>query len=241
MSLHNYTEVRIRDSMGHEERKRKEKEIKRKDIVDAAERIFFSKGYENASIDEVAKEAEFSKRTIYVYFRSKEQIYFEIMIRGYKLLIEMIEKSFTENCFQNALERLRCIFFSYLEFSEEYPEYFKAIMEYETKDSADRAGVEDELKTECYQLGEKIFGYLSDALQEGVAERSLQSGLEIEQTALLLWACAIGVFNTADKKSDYLRNYHQMNQKEFLTQSLNLILYLISRNGVNQYENESSV
>ncbi|MFA6939636.1 MAG: helix-turn-helix domain-containing protein [Clostridiaceae bacterium] len=72
--------------MGHEERRRQEKEIRRKDIVDAAEQIFFSKGYENVSMDEAAKEAEFSKRTVYAYFNSKEQIYFEIMIRGYSNL-----------------------------------------------------------------------------------------------------------------------------------------------------------
>ena len=83
--------------MGQEERRRQEKEIKRKDILDAAERIFFSKGYEDASMDEVAREAEFSKRTVYLYFSSKEQIYLEIMIRGYKLLIETIGESFHEN------------------------------------------------------------------------------------------------------------------------------------------------
>lgn len=41
--------------MGSDERRRQEKEIKRKDIIDAAERIFFSKGYEKASMDEVAR------------------------------------------------------------------------------------------------------------------------------------------------------------------------------------------
>jgi AcrR family transcriptional regulator len=79
-------------------------------------------------MDEAAKEAEFSKRTVYVYVDSKEQIYFEIMIRGYRLLIEMIEKSFQENLPQNALEELHCIFFTFFRFSTAYPEYFKAIM-----------------------------------------------------------------------------------------------------------------
>ena len=62
--------------MGSSERKEKEKEIRRKDILDAAERIFFTKGYRSATMDDVAKEAEYSKRTVYVYFSSKEQIYF---------------------------------------------------------------------------------------------------------------------------------------------------------------------
>ncbi len=225
--------------MGHEERRQQEKEIRRKDIINAAERVFFSKGYESASMDEVAKEAEFSKRTVYVYFSSKEQIYFEIMIRGYRLLIAMIEKSFAENRPQNALEELRCIFFTFFGFSEDYPEYFKAIMEYETKDADGRAGIEDASKAECYRLGEQIFGYLSQALQKGVAEGSLHRELESEKAALLLWACTVGVFNTGEKKGNYLKNYHRIDPGEFVTESFEIIMRLISRNGVNQHEKES--
>lgn len=232
--------MKIGDSMGHEERKRQEKGIRRKDIIDAAERVFFSKGYENASMDEVAKEAEFSKRTVYVYFSSKEQIYFEIMIRGYRLLIDRIEKSFQENRPQHALEELRCIFFTFFGFSEDYPEYFKAIMEYETEDSNGLTGVEDESKAECYRLGEQIFGYLSHALQKGVEEGSLHRGLENEKAALILWACTVGIFNTGEKKGDYLKNYHQVDPKKFVTESFDMIMRLISRNGVDRYETESN-
>ncbi|MBV4418384.1 TetR/AcrR family transcriptional regulator [Clostridium tyrobutyricum] len=226
--------------MGHEERRQQEKEIKRKDIIDAAEHVFFSKGYESTSMDEVAKEAEFSKRTVYVYFRSKEQIYFEIMIRGYKLLIEMIKNSFQKSHPQNAIEDLRCIFFTFFRFSEDYPEYFKAIMEYETKDSDEISGIEDESKSECYRLGEQIFGYLSRVLQKGVEEGSLYKGLESEKAALILWACTVGVFNTGEKKRDYLKNYHQVDPEKFVTESFDMIMCLISKNGVSQHEKESS-
>lgn len=223
--------------MGYNDRKRQEKEIRRKDIVDAAERVFFSKGYENASMDEVAKEAEFSKRTVYVYFNSKEQIYFEIMIRGYRLLIEMIENSFKTEPPRNALDELRSIFFTFFEFSRSFPEYFKAIMEYETKDSDDQICVKDESKAECYRFGELIFGYLSHALQKGVAEGTLHSGLDTEQTALILWACTIGVYNTGKKKGEYLKSYHGVDPNEFISESFQLIMRLIARNEGDQDEN----
>ncbi|SBV93128.1 Transcriptional regulator, TetR family [uncultured Eubacteriales bacterium] len=220
--------------MGLEERRRQEKEIKRKDIIDAAERVFFSNGYDNVSMDEVAKEAEFSKRTIYVYFSSKEQIYFEIMIRGYELLIEMIEKSFQESRPENALEELRCIFFTFFKFSETFPAYFKAIMEYETTNCADKAGIEDELKAKCYRLGEQIFGYLSHGLKRGVEEGILYRELESEKAALILWACTVGIFNTGEKKGDYLKDYHHVDPRAFVTESFDMIMRMISRNGVNQ-------
>lgn len=225
--------------MGYNDRKWQEKEIRRKDIIDAAERVFFSKGFENASMDEVAKEAEFSKRTIYIYFNSKEQIYFEIMIRGYRLLIEMIENSFNINPPKNALDELRNIFFTFFEFSRNRPEYFKAMMEYETKDSADQLSVKDESKVECYRLGEVIFGYLSCALQRGVAEGTLRGGLDTEQTALILWACTIGVYNTGKKKGDYLKQYHGVEPNAFISEAFQLIMRLIGTGGGDQDEKDA--
>ncbi len=227
--------------MSYDGRKRQEKEIRRKDIIDAAERVFFSKGYENASMDEVAKEAEFSKRTVYVYFSSKEQIYFEIMIRGYRLLIEMIENSFHQNPPRTAREELYSIFFTFYNFSQECPEYFRAIMEYETKDPENRTGVKDASRTACYRLGEQIFGYLLHALQRSAAEGTLMSGLDAEKTALILWASTVGVYNTAKKKAEYLRNYHGIESGEFLTESFHWMMLMIGEDGGNQDEKKNGV
>ncbi len=217
--------------MGQMKRKQLEQEIRRKDILDAAERVFFSKGFENASMDEVAKEAEFSKRTVYVYFNSKEQIYFEIMIRGYRLLIGMLEKDFLEHPPEDAQAELRSIFFSFYRFREACPLYFKAIMEYETKDTDARSGVEDESKKECYRLGEQLLGYLSRALLNGVKEGTLKKGLDCRKLALILWACTIGVFNVSEKKSSYLKDYHQVDPKELVTDYFDMIMGFLDRNG----------
>lgn len=48
---------------------------KRRDIIDGARRVFFDKGFDGASMDEVAKAAGVSKATIYVYFSSKEELF----------------------------------------------------------------------------------------------------------------------------------------------------------------------
>ncbi len=213
--------------MGLTERKRQEKEIRKKDIIDAAERVFFTKGYENSSMDEVAKEAEFSKRTLYVYFSSKEQIYFEIMIRGYRVLIEMLEQSFREENPQTAASELRCIFFTFFSFSEKHSHYFNALMDYETKDSDEQTNVSDDSKKECYLLGEKVYGYLVSAIDKGIEEGTLRKDLDRHSTALILWAYTVGVFNTGKKKSSYLKNYHHISTNEFIMEAFHLVMKLI--------------
>ena len=79
--------------MGIAERKEREKEQKQNDIIDAAEKVIFSKGLEAATMDEIAEVAEFSKGTIYIYFKNKEDLYFAIHARGLQLLRKMFEKA----------------------------------------------------------------------------------------------------------------------------------------------------
>ncbi|GAA2181175.1 TetR/AcrR family transcriptional regulator [Brooklawnia cerclae] len=217
--------------MGQEERRQQSMELKKRDIVDAAERVFFSKGYQSSSMNEVAKDAEFSKRTVYTYFTSKEQIYFEIMIRGYRLLLDRLERDLRETNPADALQELRCIFLTLFSFGQDHPDHFRAIMDYETKGSDNRPGVPDESRDECYRLGEQLFGHLAHALARGRAEGTFSDVADCGSAALTLWACAIGVLNTALKKASYLEGYHHVDPDEFVASSFDMITRLISTGG----------
>jgi AcrR family transcriptional regulator len=223
--------------MGINDRKIKELEIKKNDIITAAEKVFFTKGYDAATMDDVAREAEFSKRTVYVYFNSKEQIYFEIMIRGYRLLIQMLESDLDARKPGNAIEKIQQLSVTLYEFSQEYADYFNAIMEYENSDQDFQNGVPAESRDECYALGEKILGYLSDSLKWGVEEGIFRADLDVQKTALILWACTNGVFNTAKTKEKYLVSYHHTTSQELVTFAFNLLLdSLLVKNGGNSLE-----
>ncbi|RUT45339.1 TetR/AcrR family transcriptional regulator [Paenibacillus anaericanus] len=209
--------------MGIHDRKEKEKEIRRNDIIDAAERIFFTKGYDHATMDDVAKEAEFSKRTVYVYFNSKEQIYFEIMTRGYKLLIAMLKTDAPKENANHAIAELEQMSLTLYRFSMEHPEYFSAIMEYENGELDFQKGVPVQSQEDCYALGEELLGHLTGALEKGIAEGTIRGELDVVQTALVLWACMIGVFNIAKKKEKYIKNYHRTEPEELLSAAFQLI------------------
>ncbi|MFB6467245.1 TetR/AcrR family transcriptional regulator [Cytobacillus sp. Hz8] len=213
--------------MGIHERKEKEKEIRRRDIIEAAERVFFTKGYDHATMDDVAREAEFSKRTVYVYFNSKEQIYFEIMIKGYRLLLEMLKADLQKEKILNAVEKIRRMALIMYQFNRDYPDYFKAIMEYENGELDFQKGVPDQSREECYALGEELLGYLIEMLKRGIAEKSIRSDLDVVKTALILWACMIGVFNTANRKGNYLKHYHSMTPEELISGALELVIQSI--------------
>jgi AcrR family transcriptional regulator len=57
-------------------------------ILDAARELFLKNGVDKTSMDEIAKEADYSKSTIYVYFKSKDDILNHLTSDGMTLFKE---------------------------------------------------------------------------------------------------------------------------------------------------------
>ncbi len=64
----------------------------RQDILDVAYRRFADIGFKKVTIDEIAAELGISKKTVYKFFSSKEEILREVVLLKMKLLLEMFEK-----------------------------------------------------------------------------------------------------------------------------------------------------
>jgi AcrR family transcriptional regulator len=67
--------------MGIQERKEREKERRRQQIIVAAKRVFSQKGFNKATMEDIAKEAELSPGTLYLYFKNKEELYASLSLR----------------------------------------------------------------------------------------------------------------------------------------------------------------
>jgi len=72
-------------------RQAKERELRKEQILSSALSVFKKQGIEKATMDEIAKEADFGKATLYYYFSSKEEIFVEQLTRGWKMIWESIE------------------------------------------------------------------------------------------------------------------------------------------------------
>jgi AcrR family transcriptional regulator len=78
--------------MSIEERRLKEKEMRRNAILDAAEKRFAREGFHVTTLEEVAADVEISKATIYLYFKNKEELFFSILEEKFDQYIQSIGK-----------------------------------------------------------------------------------------------------------------------------------------------------
>lgn len=82
-------------------RKQQEYEFKKNLIVTAAKEIFFSKGFENTTMLEIAKKVGYSKGSIYSYFKSKNEVCFCIVNNYFMDIAQLaneISKRSTQAC-----------------------------------------------------------------------------------------------------------------------------------------------
>lgn len=67
--------------MGIQERKKRERERRRQQIMVAAKRVFSVKGFSKTTMEDIAKEAELSPGTLYLYFKNKDELFSSLSLR----------------------------------------------------------------------------------------------------------------------------------------------------------------
>jgi len=77
--------------MGIEERKEREKKMRRQQIMDAAKKVFASKGLGGATVENITEEAELSPATLYLYFKNKDELFASLNLRMLEALIAKME------------------------------------------------------------------------------------------------------------------------------------------------------
>ncbi len=102
-------------------RRKREKEQRREDIIEAAENLFLSQGFENTTMKQIANKAEYSKGTLYNYYSSKDELYITIGNKAYNLIIDYTKRFIEKEI--PGIKQLMAVGYAFYEFSKKYPNY----------------------------------------------------------------------------------------------------------------------
>ena len=78
--------------MGIQERKSREKDLRRQQIQEAAKELFLLKGFNSTTMEDIAKKAELSPATIYLYFKNKDELYVSLNLISIQYFTNKIKK-----------------------------------------------------------------------------------------------------------------------------------------------------
>jgi len=185
------------------------------EIQKAAKKVFFRRGYSNASMDEIAKLAKLSKGLIYVYFRNKDDLYVSLMLPmleelGKKLL--NFQTELTEMKFKNCTEVLLGFLSVFYEAYESGPDEFQIIQ------LSQQGGVISDLSEQTRERlnarGRENSKILRDIIRKAIDLRLFRK-VDAAQLGDFLWSIFIGLVQFETSKLRITKRDHLVSTLRF--------------------------
>ena len=133
-------------------RKKEPRSVHRENIMSAASALFMERGISATSMDDIAKAAGYSKATLYVYFENKEEIVGILVLNSMKKLDGYISSALIQH--ETTKARYDFICRGLVQYQEEFPFYFKMVLDKINIDFESKEYLPEEKET--YQIGEEI-------------------------------------------------------------------------------------
>ncbi len=161
--------------MGTSPRQEREQLERRGFIIDTAEKLFLTKGYEETSMDDLAAASEYTKRTLYRYFTCKEDLYYAVTLRGYRQLTERIREKTRSG--GNGFEKVRLAFEAFHSFYQSGPAMLRLISQAGAIKSAPVAP-DVPYRQEANACERALFEEILWLFEEGQADGSIRADRE---------------------------------------------------------------
>ncbi len=194
--------------MGIQERKERERERRRQQIIVAAKRVFSEKGFNKATMEDIASEAELSPGTLYLYFKNKEELYASLSLRILQYLNIRVQHVNDEKNLdpEKKMIALREAMFDVYNFDP-----LTIINLFHLQSSETLKNLSPEFLKEINELSRKSIGGIAKVIEEGIKE-----GVFVDRHPIALadifWSLFSGVIlweaskNILNQEKDYLKN-----------------------------------
>ena len=169
--------------MGTKERRTREKEQLRHQILSAARELFVNEGYENVSMRKIADKIEYSPTTIYLYFKDKADLLDSVCKETLLNLLNTLELLKRDK--SDPVEVLRKSGKAYVEFGLKYPQDYKLTF-------VVRPQFQKGLGLQEGSVGERVFDYLRAMVSECIRQERFRQ-VDVEITGQALWSAVHGV------------------------------------------------
>ncbi len=209
--------------MGINERKEREKEERREEIISAAEKVFFEKGLQIATMDEIAEKAELGKSTLYLYYKSKEDLYLAVLMRGSDILYEMFHEVVSTG--EPTMKLISNVGDAYYQFFKQRRNYFRMFHFFENPQI--HRQVSEEMMGLCSTNNGRIWTLLVETIQRGMDEGVIQKNLNPMQVAVMLWSNSNSLMRQMDREDNYWKEKMGLDLEATLRLTNSLLLEAI--------------
>lgn len=194
--------------MGIKERKEREKERRRQQIMVAAKRVFSIKSFSKATMEDIAKEAELSPGTIYLYFKNKDELFASLSLRVLHYMRNRLESVYNEKDIEpeQKIEAMMEALYEVYQFDP-----LVLVNMFHLQSSETLKNLSPSLLSNILELSRSSFSSMSKIFKEGI-----KKGVFIDRHPIALadivWSIFSGVVlwegskRLIDSKKDYIKS-----------------------------------
>ena len=177
--------------MGIEARRKRVREFKRQAILKAARKLFFERGFKNVTVESIAKRADISKGAVYLHFKSKEEIYTQILFndteRHYKLMSVLVQNG------GSIYDRIVQLTASYVDFFLNDRELFRILMNYMLH--TDHMNLPEEVDRQIINTVNRNMEMIADAFRQGIDNGEFPATMNVFESRNAVWGLLNGIIS----------------------------------------------
>lgn len=162
-------------------RKERDRLIRKTDILNAAEYIFATKGYHDATIADIAKVAQYAVGTIYIYFKDKEELYLDLFEKKASELISMV-KAETEKA-ETPHGKLKVLIDTQLGYFEENKNFYRI---YFLDRGTSSWAIKDRISQRVIAIYMKLLDFMVELIKEAQDGGVVRKDVEPKRVAYVL-------------------------------------------------------
>ncbi len=185
------------------------KDLRKKQILQAATEVFGNSNFQSTSISEIAQKANIAEGTIYQYFKNKEDLFFSIPKQKTDLFCEELDLHLEG--IHDALNRIRKLIWYYLYFFKTNPTYARLLM-LEMRVSKNFASSKTSNIIKVFT--DKVLEIIREGQEEGLIRKDMDEHA-IRDMMLGFLEYRVTRWLLKDERYDLLENYSEISDLVF--------------------------
>ena len=158
-------------------------------LLDAARDLFFENGYESTRMEDVAKRAGFSKRTVYLEFPSKGVLLATLCEEAVGILRDLLVPLLGKRL--DVTDAIRAVADAYLRFYNEHRGHYRLLFRFASDDVLE--DVPTDQRARLRDVEATCVGVLAHMIERAKAEGLVRDDVDAWKYAVAVWAAQNGV------------------------------------------------
>jgi len=209
----------------------KSREERIREIRGAAKKLFFANGYQNSTVDEIARLLKIGKGTVYFYFKNKDDLYISLMTPVTEEMakrFKVFESEINNGKYEDGYEVIKGFFDLFYSLYKYDPEGIKIVQSFQQGNLFSR--MSEKTFEALNSLARGIYQVMRDIISKSKKIGLLKKSVDEFVLADILWATFIGGVQLEESKL-------RVTKKDHLYETLNYAFAIIAKATCNHYKN----